>query len=540
MLLAATSKNEIDSDGPDATHPSPVYSTEAEAALLGAILVHNRVVDQLPPGFCPEVFYHPIHGEIFRHVRDVIADGKTADAVSVGDALKHLSISEHVTVPAYLLRLCLDVPAVISALNYASTILALARQRWRSLTDETWRRDLICTLATRAPKPLVANALCGLRAPGWRSRLAYDEFAMRTMIEARPPFDDATGDFKPRPWTPNDDVLATEFLQRQDLSCPVEHVQQAVETVAMEASYHPVRRYLRGVRWDRRRRLDSFAATYLGAEADDYGSAVGRCMMISAVARVFRPGVKADCMLVLEGAQGTGKSSAIAALAGSWFTDELADLGSKDAAMQLRGAWIIEISELGAMSRAEVNRVKAFLSRTTDRFRPPYGKRIIESPRQCVFVGTTNADAYLHDETGARRFWPLKTGMIDLDAIRRDRDQLWAEAVHLFERGDHWWLTAAESRVATVEQDHRYADDPWQIQIDEFLIGRSEVSTGEILRHALAIEIGRHTKTDEMRVAKCLRRAGWLRGRQRRIAGKHVRPYHRGPSAGDGGDGGDA
>jgi predicted P-loop ATPase len=132
--------------------------------------------------------------------------------------------------------------------------------------------------------------------------------------------------------------------------------------------------------------------------------------MISTVARIFEPGVKADCCLILEGEQGSGKSSALRTLAAPWFTDEIAELGSKDAALQSHGVWIIELAELDSMSRADVGRIKAFMSRSVDRFRPPYGKRLIESPRQCVFAGSVNHSDYLRDETGARRFWPVECG----------------------------------------------------------------------------------------------------------------------------------
>jgi predicted P-loop ATPase len=129
--------------------------------------------------------------------------------------------------------------------------------------------------------------------------------------------------------------------------------------------------------------------------------------LISAVARVYEQGVKVDCALIPEGEQGLMKSTALKALSEPWFTDEIADLGSKDAAMQTRGVWVIEIAELDSMSRAEVSKIKSFISRVTDRFRPPYGKRLIESPRQCVFAASVNHSTYLRDETGGRHFWPV-------------------------------------------------------------------------------------------------------------------------------------
>jgi hypothetical protein len=140
----------------------------------------------------------------------------------------------------------------------------------------------------------------------------------------------------------------------------------------------------------------------------------------------------ADCCLILEDPQGSRKSTALKTLAGPYFADELADLGTKDSALQTQGVWIIELSELDSLGRAEVSRIKAFMSRTTDRFRPPYGNRLIESPRQCVFAGSVNHSSYLRDDSGGRRFRPVACGRIDIDRLARDRDQLWAEAKALF------------------------------------------------------------------------------------------------------------
>jgi predicted P-loop ATPase len=192
--------------------------------------------------------------------------------------------------------------------------------------------------------------------------------------------------------------------------------------------------------------------------------------MISAVARIHRPGAKADCCLILEGPQGIRKSTALRTLAGEYFTDELADLGSKDAAMQTRGVWIIELSELDSLSNSEVARIKAFMSRTTDRFRPPYGTRLMESPRQCVFAGTVNHATYLRDETGGRRFWPVTCGRIEIDELARDRDQLWAEAKIRFDSGAAWWLDKPELvQMASDQQIERYEGDPWEEVISPWL-----------------------------------------------------------------------
>ena len=288
---------------------------------------------------------------------------------------------------------------------------------------------------------------------------------------------------------------------------------------------------------------NSWLITYLGAEDTPLIRAIGSRWMISAVARIMQPGAKVDHMLILEGPQGAKKSSALKTLAGAeWFTDELAEIGSKDAAQQMRGIWIIEIAELDAISRAEVSRIKAFLTRTTDRYRPPYERYVVEVPRQCVFAGSVNPDTYLRDETGNRRFWPVRCGSIDIDALGHDRDQLWAEAVARYREGAIWWFDEPELiALAKTEQDQRYHVDAWDARIDRWLVYErrrvnhgygnyddwrdeeverpsplTDVSVGEILEGALGIEPARWTKADQMRVGAYLKTGEWERYQARK------------------------
>jgi len=375
-----------------------------------------------------------------------------------------------------------------------------------------WRGDLQLT-PTKQPKALLYNALVALRgAPEWEGVLAYDEFALATMAMKPPPWlkgQDNT--WTPQLWTDRDDTLATDWLQGQGIGIPVTVAATAIEAVAKDASFHPVRDYLTGLTWDGTARVASFAATYLGAEATSYHSEVNRCMFIAAVARITQPGCKHDHMPILEAPQGRGKSKAIAALFSPWFTDDLAEFGSKDASMQVRTAWCVEVAELAAMTRGEIERVKAFVTRQVDRFRPSYGRRVIEVPRQSVFIGTTNADGYLKDETGARRFWPIRCGTINPAAIEHDRDQLWAEAVALYQAGEAWWLqdTAVE---AYEQQDQRYQEDPWHADVARYCESTSDVSVGEILE-LLGVEKAKWTQVDQNRVARCLIKIGWHRYR---------------------------
>jgi predicted P-loop ATPase len=285
---------------------------------------------------------------------------------------------------------------------------------------------------------------------------------------------------------------------------------KAAETVARERSFHPVRAYLDALQLDKIGRLEDWLTLYLGVEQSDLTRAFAAKWLISAVARIYEPGCKADHCLIAEGPQGALKSTAFRLLGQPWFTDDIADLGSKDSSLATIGAWIIELPELDAMGRAELSRIKASISRPTDRFRPPYGRRLIESPRQCVFVGTVNHSEYLRDETGGRRFWPVRVGRIDVDSLRRDRDQLLAEAVAAYRKGESWWLETAELNAAAANvQDAGYQADAWEPLIETWVEGRSGVTTAEILKTALEKPVGTWNRADETRVGTILRRMGW-------------------------------
>jgi predicted P-loop ATPase len=226
----------------------------------------------------------------------------------------------------------------------------------------------------------------------------------------------------------------------------------------------------------------------------------------SAVARVEQPGCKADQVLILEGPQGTLKSSALQALADPWFTDRISNLGDKDAAMEIAGMWLVEMAELDALLRAVLSATKSFVTRRYDRFRPPYGKHVVDRARQCVFAGTINPiGGYLKDPTGGRRFWPVSCGVIDLEALVRDRDQLWAEAFVRFRAGAPWWLETPELQaLAAAEQDARFEVDAWTEKLSEWLVDRHDVSIGEVLTGALGIPRESWSQTAQNRVAKIL------------------------------------
>ena len=396
-----------------------------------------------------------------------------------------------------------------------------AQYRYRSNVkpasiNRRWQDELLRSKANSSDSqilPILANAITALRlAPEWQGVLAFDEFRCNVLTLRPTPW----GARIERGWTDHEDRLTAEWLQHQRILVSVEVASQAVQTVAAERTIHPVRQYLRELSWDGVPRLDGWLSTYLGAEEGDYTRAIGARWMISAVARIFQPGAKADCCLILEGPQGIKKSTALKTLAGEFFTDELSDLGSKDTALQVRGVWIVEIAELDSLSRSAVASIKAFMSRTADRFRPPFGKRVIECPRQCVFAGTVNHAEYLRDETGARSFWPVQCYCIDVEALARDRHQLWAEARHRHALGEKWWLdTSALVDIAAGEQSGRYQADPWEEVIAPWLAAKISTSVSEVLGKCLHKPHAQWTQSDKTRLARCFRALGWERYRDR-------------------------
>ena len=245
-----------------------------------------------------------------------------------------------------------------------------------------------------------------------------------------------------------------------------------------------------------------------------YTTGIGRMFLIAMVARVFKPGCKADYMLIAEGPQGVRKSTACAILAGTWFSDSLPNLhsGGKDVAQHLNGKWLVEVAEMSALDKAEAAALKAFITCTMERYRPSFGRAEAIEPRLCVFIGTTNKVAYLQDETGGRRFWPVTVTTIDIDTLIHDRDQMFAKAVAACRKGERWWPDQAfEAEHIRPEQDARHGADAWRQAIVEFLTGQERVIP-QVAVHGLGFDKPKLGTADQRRIGAALERLGWSRG----------------------------
>jgi predicted P-loop ATPase len=397
---------------------------------------------------------------------------------------------------------------------------ARAKKRSPPATHAPWLSACICDERGRLV-PNLANILIALRtAPELSDAFAYDSMLkvaiIREELPVAPGGESASSGALPRSVRDEDVSQLQEWLQHMGMpKIGRDQVHQAVDQRAIERAFHPVRDYLDGLRWDKTHRLDGWLSTYLGAGAGAYEAKIGRMFLVGMIARIFKPGCQSDYMIVLEGEQGERKSSACRVLAGEWFSDGLKTIGDKDSSQHLRGKWLIEIGELSAFGRADTEALKHFLTQTVERYRPSYGRKEVVEPRQCVFIGTTNKKAYLKDETGARRFWPVQIGRIDIETLARDRDQLFAEAVEAFHVGAQWWPEGDfEREHIKPQQAARYDADAWQEPISRFVNGRERVSITEVANGALDIPTGKIGTEIQRRIAAVLVNEGWRRGKR--------------------------
>jgi putative DNA primase/helicase len=379
---------------------------------------------------------------------------------------------------------------------------------------------------------------------GYAGCFARNELRGQTELVKKLP--QLTGLLQPRLGVVDDYVLSytrSALVMVNKLRVGADVGLEGIEYAARQRCFNPLHDYLLALKWDGVQRLGTWLFRYLGAEPGQYTESVGRWWLVSAMARAFRPGCKADHVLVLEGPQGVGKSSAIKILGGDWCLSRLPPLRDYSAAaLAMAGAWMVEMGEMEAFRGAAATQIKDFLSQSEDRYRPPYGRFIIEQPRNCVFAGSTNDASYLRDPTGARRFWPVKTGPLDLAALAADRDQLLAEARIAFEDGATWWPDAALTEELIEQQEARHEGDEWESKIAAWLdtptaaiasLGLADVgdphdgvTTGDVMKGALCIPECDWSPAFQARAGTALRRLGWA-PKQQRERGVRVRRYWR-------------
>jgi putative DNA primase/helicase len=414
------------------------------------------------------------------------------------------------------------------------------RKKKRRPKDSTaWRGDLHYKKNGDA-HPSLANAmLVFAHDPRWAGVLAYDEFVGDIVTRKLPPW---PKHFRPAKftigdWTENDVTAAAAWLdtEYEMRGVSTRTAGQALKVISAKTIVHPVREYLSSLNWDGERRLDTWLCRIVGSEDTPYVRAVAKNFLIGAVARIYNPGAQVDSMPIFEGKQGVRKTSMLRILfSEDWFMSFSATIGDKDSYQVLLKKWGVEFGELDALSRAEVNRVKQYITERTSRYRPSYAAKASDFPRQCVFAGTTNKDQYLRDVTGGRRFWPvvvpgvkLPDGSvgIDLDSLTKERDQLWSEAVVRYKKGEAWHFTdVALVRAAETEAKHRQEADIWREPVAAWLTEsekgasrrRRGVTTHEVFVGALGGLVADLKRSDEMRIADLLRGLGWESARETR------------------------
>ncbi len=276
-------------------------------------------------------------------------------------------------------------------------------------------------------------------------------------------------------WNDADDSALRRYLEKGYKIAGLTKITDGMVNAAHDNPIHPVKDYLEGLRWDGVPRLETLLIDYLSAEDTPYVRAVTRKTFAAAVARIFEPGCKFDYVLTLAGPQGRGKSTLVAKMSNGWYTDSLAGLGTKEAYEGIQGFWLVELGELAAMRKIEIETIKNFISKRVDSYRAAYGRRVEDHPRQCVFIGTTNSTAFLRDDTGNRRFWPVR--LLDRppaktvwdDLTQPIIDQLWAQAAALYRAGEPLTLPPELEQSAREQQREFTEDDPRRGLIENFL-----------------------------------------------------------------------
>ena len=354
--------------------------------------------------------------------------------------------------------------AMIEKVEYA-----LSKERWERARNEA-RRGFVTSSNDNVVNNL-ANAI-EILSNKWEQAFRYNQMTHEIFITQNIPKGTGIIVRSLRAITEEDVIKVRAWLQKNGLpKVSKGDTFDAVCSEAKEHAFHPVRDTLQWLVWDGTPRIERLFSDYLGATDTEYNRLVARKFLISMIARVMEPGCKVDHMLVLEGPQGAGKSAFCRILGGEYFSDTLnGETRNKDTSMLVRGKWVIEWPELAALHKQAASELKDFITRQEEIYRPPYARMPVQEPRQCVFIGTTNEGEYIKDQTGGRRFWPVKISKLDAESLMQDRDLLLAEAYSYFQNSEKWWPESSyEVELLVQEQEKRREPDPWEGDIRNFL-----------------------------------------------------------------------
>jgi putative DNA primase/helicase len=364
------------------------------------------------------------------------------------------------------------------------------------------RTGLACAKSGR-PYMNHDNALRVLNAD-FKNHIWYDNFHMDV-------YTDLFGEIKA--WDRTEDIMLAALMQRRyglvDISAS--KVSEAVTAFAYTNVKNEPKDWFNSLKWDGEQRLSMLFHLYFGAPLNEYTATVSQNFMVAMVARVFNAGCKFDNLIVLEGPQGYFKSSALEIIGGKWYTSQQTSASKQsDFNMCQRGHLLIELPEMAPFESVTENTKKDILSRSVDHYRAPYDIRPKSWPRQSIFVGTTNDSEYLNDATGNRRYWPITITNIDLDRLKEDREQLFAEAVQLYKQGYKYF--SINEDLASREQSKRLiVEDVWCDIINDYIRLKPSVTIKEIAINALEFDRSRVGRKEEMRIGKILRSLDWAK-----------------------------
>ena len=341
--------------------------------------------------------------------------------------------------------------------------------------DESWADELDTDRKGKVLSTIDNVYIILLHDPLLKGAVAYNNLKVRPVALRDLPWRKVAEHVNGSTWSDSDDSELRWYLEKYYKLTGKEKIMDGMMKTAKANAIHPIKDYLKGLSWDGTPRLDTLLIDYLSAEDTPYVRAVTRKTFTAAAARVFEPGCKFDYVLVLAGPQGRGKSTLVAKMARGWYTDSLSGIGTKEAFEGIQGYWLVELGELAAMRKPEVETIKNFISKQVDSYRAAYGRRVEDHPRQCIFIGTTNSTAFLRDDTGNRRFWPVRLGerppakTVWGDLSQPVIDQLWAEAVTLYQDGEPLILPSELVTYAEEQQAQFTEDDPRRGLVEDFL-----------------------------------------------------------------------